>query len=176
MKTNNSSGNKSRNEGNVFFGKSDVKNINRIARLSGFLKRKSDKIKPVFFIMGFYKMITKNLNTYEDWSSVIAILSGKSLSRQAVEERMTTESASIIQLVFKERLNYLLSEKTQFKDMHDIKTLPQTYSYRHFILNMLRPKMNELNNHLKQSHDIYIDLEIDNDLKRKLIETLGSLK
>lgn len=116
MKTNNSSGNKSRNEGNVFFGKSDVKNINRIARLSGFIKRKSDKIKPIFFIMGFYKMITKNLNTYEDWSSEIAILSGKSLSRQAVEERMTTESASMIQLVFKERLNSLLSEKTQFKD------------------------------------------------------------
>jgi hypothetical protein len=116
MKTNNSNGNKSRNKENTFLGKLDKKRINTIAHFSGFIKRKSDKIKPVFLIFGFYKMITKNLNTYEDWSSEIAILSGKPLSRQAVEERMTVKAASMIQLVFKEKLNSVLSEKTRLKD------------------------------------------------------------
>lgn len=120
MKTNNSNGNKSRNKENSFLGTLNKKSINRIARFSGFLKRKSDKIKPVFLIMGFYKMITKNLNTYEDWSSEIAILSGKSLSRQAVEERMTVEATSMIRLVFREKMNSLLSEKIKTKGQCNI--------------------------------------------------------
>jgi hypothetical protein len=48
-------------------------------------------------------MIAKNLNTYEDWSSEIALLSGKTLSRQAVEKRMTAEAATMLELVFKEK-------------------------------------------------------------------------
>ena len=116
MKTNNSNGNTFRNKENIFFEQADKKRINTIARFSGFIKRKSVKIKPYFLILGFYKMITKNLNTYEDWSSEIALLSGKSLSRQAVEERMTEEAANMLGLVFKEKLNSLLSTKTQLKD------------------------------------------------------------
>lgn len=116
MKTNNSNGNKSRNKENIFFEKADKKKINTIARLTGFIKRKSDKIKPYFLILGFYKMIAKNLNTYEDWSSEIALLSGQSLSRQAVEERMTEEAANMLGRVFKEKLNSLLSIETQLKD------------------------------------------------------------
>jgi len=115
MKTNNSNGNKFRNKENIFFKMADKKRINTIARFSGFIKRKSTKIKPYFLILGFYKMIAKDLNTYEDWSSEISLLSGKRLSRQAVEERMTEEAATMLELVFKEKLKFLVYEKTQSK-------------------------------------------------------------
>ena len=118
MKTNNSNGNKFHHKENTFLGKLDVKNINRIARFSGFVKRNSGKIKPVYLIMGFFKMITKNLNTYEDWASEIAVLNKKSLSRQAGEERMTKEAATMIQLVFEKKIKSLLSKKLSSNDKH----------------------------------------------------------
>jgi hypothetical protein len=116
MKTTCSLGNNSLSKGNIFFGKSDLKNINKISRRAGFCIRQTSKIKPFFLIFGFYKMLMKNLNTYEDWSSEIGILSGKSLSKQAVEERMNTATSNMLHQVFEYKLNSVLSNNCNEKD------------------------------------------------------------
>jgi len=115
MKTNHSSGKKSLCKGNIFFGKIDLKNINKIALQTGFTKRKTSKIKPFFLILGFYKMMVKNLKSYEDWSSEIGIMSGKSLSKQAVEDRMNAATSKMIRLVFEDKLNSILSSSCNNK-------------------------------------------------------------
>lgn len=109
MKTICSLGIKSLCKGNIFFGKNDLKSINKIARFTGFCKRKSPKIKPFFLILGFYSMLVKKLNTYEDWASEVGILSGKTLSKQAIEERMKIETSNMLHMIFEEKLNSILS-------------------------------------------------------------------
>jgi hypothetical protein len=116
MKTNRSMGTNSLCKGNVFFGKIDLKNINKISRQTGFCIRKTSKIQPFFLIFGFYMMLVKKLNTYEDWSSEIGILSGESLSKQAVEDRMNIATSNMLRLVFEDKLNSLLSKSCHKKD------------------------------------------------------------
>lgn len=53
--------------------------------------------------------MVKNLKSYEDWSSEIGIMSGKSLSKQAVEDRMNAATSKMIRLVFEDKLNSILS-------------------------------------------------------------------
>lgn len=116
MKTNSSKGKKSRNKVNTFFSNSDKKRINKIARFTGFLKRKTEKIKPVFFITGFLKMTSKNLKTYDDLASEITLLCGKTVTRQAVEERINSEATNMVQLFFNDKLRSILAEKSKSRD------------------------------------------------------------
>lgn len=111
MKTNSSKGNKSHNKESIFFGLWDKRKINSLAKFSGFLTRKTKKITPVYFIIGFLRMSAKNLKTYEDWACEIALLCGKTVSRQAVEERVTIEASNMIRLFFDEKLKSLLFDK-----------------------------------------------------------------
>lgn len=62
-------------------------------------------------------MVSKRLKTYEDWASETGILCGKSLSKQAIEERMNSKTENMLRLVFEEKLSSLLHNSIVEKTM-----------------------------------------------------------
>lgn len=68
-----------------FFDKSAM---SRVARECGFLLRKAKKITAFNFVAGFLLCCSKGVNTYEQWARHIGLLSGKTLSKQALWERL----------------------------------------------------------------------------------------
>ena len=68
-----------------FFDKSV---IDRKGRSSGFIQRKAQKITAYYFVIGFILSCLKKQNTYKQWATQIELLSGKSVSRQAVFDRI----------------------------------------------------------------------------------------
>jgi hypothetical protein len=117
MKTNNSSRNKSQNKGKTIFGKEDKKSIDKLALFSGFIERSKSKITASNLILGFMQMVSKGLKTYEDWASETAMLCGKSLSKQAIEERMNFKTETMLRLFFEEKLSSVLHNSTVEKTM-----------------------------------------------------------
>lgn len=110
MKTNSPDRKNSFNKEKTIFGKEDKKRINNLARFCGFMIRSKGKITAVNLILGFMKMASKGLKTYEDWASETAVLCGRSLSKQAIEERMNSKTEDMLRLVFEQKLNSLLSD------------------------------------------------------------------
>jgi hypothetical protein len=68
-----------------FFDKSVIK---KIGYSSGFSKRKSKKITPYYFVLGFLLMCAKGKNTFSEWAVQIGFTTGKSVSKQAVWDRV----------------------------------------------------------------------------------------
>lgn len=120
MKTNSLNRKKSLYKGKTILGKEDKKRINKLARFCGFIVRGKGKITPMNLILGFMQMASKGLKTYEDWASETAMLCGKSLSKQAIEERMNSKTENMLRLVFEEKLTSLLDISTVEKIMDPI--------------------------------------------------------
>lgn len=70
---------------NEFFDKTSM---SRLAKTSGFLKRKAKKITAFNFVAAFLICCSKGQNTYSEWARQITLLSGISLTRQALWERV----------------------------------------------------------------------------------------
>jgi hypothetical protein len=87
MSTNNFSGRKSHAKENIILSRLATKTINTIARLCGYLQRNNGKISPKNLIIGFMIMVSKQRNTYTDWATEIGLLTGNTVSKQALEER-----------------------------------------------------------------------------------------
>ena len=68
-----------------FFDKSG---INRIGRLSGFVQRKRKKISAYHFVVGFLISCCHGNSTFSEWALQIGLLSGKSVSKQGVFDRL----------------------------------------------------------------------------------------
>jgi len=115
MKTNNSKRNKFPCQITDFFSSRDSKLINKIARRCGFQKRKFRKIKPLFLIIGFLRMSVKNLSSYEDLAGEISILSGQTVSRQAIQDRMTANTTTMAKLFLEEKMKELADASVLFK-------------------------------------------------------------
>lgn len=109
MKTNSPKGKESHHKGNIFFENLSAKTINKIARVSGYLQRKGGKIDARSLIIGFMMLMTRKINTYEAWASEVSILTGKTITRQAIEERMTPATSEMLRLVL---------EKTMAENIH----------------------------------------------------------
>lgn len=86
--------------------------INSLAKKCGFIKRNSGKIKPKILILSFMLMVSKKRNTYEAWSDEISLLTGKRISRQAVEERMVPETSLFLKKIFEESFKKKLCCRT----------------------------------------------------------------
>jgi hypothetical protein len=69
----------------TFFDKSV---INRIAKLSGFVQRRGKKISAYHFVVGFIISCCNGNSTFSEWALQISLLSGKSVSRQGVFDRV----------------------------------------------------------------------------------------
>ena len=68
-----------------FFDKSV---ITKIGKLSGFVQRKSKKISAYHFVLGFIISCCKGNSTFSEWALQIGLLSGKSVSKQGVFDRL----------------------------------------------------------------------------------------
>ena len=88
MNSNSLNGKKSLVKESNFLLTLSVRAINSIAKACGFLKRKSEKITPHNLLIGFMLMVSKKRNTYENWATEIGLLCSKTVSKQAVEQRM----------------------------------------------------------------------------------------
>jgi hypothetical protein len=119
MKTNSLKGKKSHNKGNTIFEKLTIKSINKIAKLSGYKKRNSGKIDARNLIIGFMMMVSKKMNTYEALASEVSVLVGKSVTRQAIENRMNTETSAMMRMVLEEKLTENINQ-TKFKGNKEI--------------------------------------------------------
>lgn len=104
MKTNSLKGKKSHNKGNTIFEKLAIRAINKIAKHSGYKKRHRGKINARSLIIGFMMMISKKMNSYESWASEVSVLVGKSVTRQAIENRMNPETSAMTRMVLEEKL------------------------------------------------------------------------
>jgi hypothetical protein len=111
MKTNSLKGKNSHSKGNVFFAKLGAKTLNKIAKQSGYLKKKGSKIDARSLIIGFMMMISKKMNTYEAWASETSVLTGETLTRQAVEGRMTPATSEMLRIVLEEKLKESINQK-----------------------------------------------------------------
>lgn len=102
MKTNSFSGKKSERKENIILEILVTKSINRIARTTEFIKRKSGKISGKNLIIGFMKMVSRQRNTYSDWATEIGLLENESISKQALHERMNETTEQLITKVVEE--------------------------------------------------------------------------
>lgn len=110
MKTNSHCGIKSQYKGKTVFQEFTKKAVNKIALKYGFKKRESGKISIGNLIIGFMMIISKKINTYEAWASEVSTLTGKALTRQAIEERMKPETATTLKMILEEKLRESLNQ------------------------------------------------------------------
>ena len=117
MNTNNFSRKNSRNKENIILSKIAIKTINRIARLCGYIQRNTGKISIKNLMIGFMIMVSKQRNTYTDWAIEIGLLMGKSISKQALNERMKPET----ELFVKRAVEEIISKQTPVAQTRKIK-------------------------------------------------------
>ncbi len=92
MKTNSNLRGKPLHKGNIISLKLQGRWLNNLAKESGFVKRKAQKITPKHMIIGFMLMVSKIRNTYSDWAMEIGLLAGQCISKQALCERLLDPS------------------------------------------------------------------------------------
>lgn len=90
--------------------------ISRISKSSGFCKRKSKKIKPIDFIVGFFVMSLKGLNTYSCWAEQIGLLCNKAISKQAIFVRIQSSTVVFVKELLQERLG----KSYQYEKTHEL--------------------------------------------------------
>lgn len=86
-----------------------TKTINKFANLFGFSKRKSGKVSPKNFIIGFLLMVSKQRNTYSDWATEIGLLERETITKQSLNERMTPQTELFIKQVVEHQLSKKVS-------------------------------------------------------------------
>lgn len=79
-----------------------TKIVNKISRQSGFCQRMRE-ITPLKFLNGFLMMASKGINTYEQWAKEIG-KAGKGVTKQAVQERMTSHAVNFAKLLLQEKM------------------------------------------------------------------------
>jgi hypothetical protein len=81
-----------------FFDKSEIK---KIGRSSGFEKRKPNKINAFHFVLGFLLMCSKGKNTFAEWAIQIGFISGSTVSRQGVWDRVQISASQFAEDLLK---------------------------------------------------------------------------
>ena len=84
-----------------FFDKSV---INRIAKLSCFVQRKSKKISAYYFVIGFLISCCNGNSTFSEWALQISLLNGQGVSKQAVFDRLHTYTVAFAQQLLEQVL------------------------------------------------------------------------
>lgn len=117
MKTNSFNRKISQRKVNIILSHLTTRTINKVARATGYIQRKSFAISPKSFILGFMLMISKQRNTYTDWSTEIGLIEDRVISKQALHERMRPQTERFVQNVVKE----LISRQVSMKPSHKLK-------------------------------------------------------
>lgn len=91
--------------------------IRKLAKQSGYSKRKPRKIKPKEFIIAFMQTVcTSKKNTYNNWANQLGIMINSTVSKQAVCKRMT-ESLVVF---LKSLLKAIMEESLKSKIRNDV--------------------------------------------------------
>lgn len=106
-----------------FFEKSS---LSRLAKTTGFALREAQKITAYNFVAAFLLCCTKGLNTYSEWARQISLLSGKTLRKQSLWERLHQGSVAFA----KEVLQQVLLQKTA----HKAKAAPLFKAFRRVLV------------------------------------------
>jgi len=109
MKTNSSNWIISQHKVNIILRHLSTRTINKVAHATGYIQRKSFTICPKNFILGFMLMISKQRNTYTDWSTEIGLIEGRTISKQALHERMRPQTERFVKNVVKELISRQVS-------------------------------------------------------------------
>jgi hypothetical protein len=76
-----------------------------LSKSSGFSERKTQKITAFAFVTGFIESCSKGYNTYSSWAAGISNVSGKTVSKQAVFDRMNKAAVSFAEKLFSTTIN-----------------------------------------------------------------------
>lgn len=117
MKTNSFKGKISHHKENIILRQLTTRNINKVARSTGYIQRKSFAISPKNFIIGFMLMASKQRNTYTDWSTEIGLIEDRTISKQALHERMIPKTVMFVKTVVEEHI----SRQVSMKPVHKLK-------------------------------------------------------
>lgn len=111
MKTNCLSRTKSWNKGNKIFNLFRGTSLIKISEISGYRLRKCGKISARRLILGFMTMVSKKMNTYEAWAQEISLQAGYTVSKQAIEDRMNFETATMVRMVIENEVQKSISAR-----------------------------------------------------------------
>jgi hypothetical protein len=107
MKTSSYSGSKILQNLAQFFNK---RQLNRLAKQRGFVRRSPKKITPFAFIVGFIQAcLSRGVLTYSSWAASIGNLTGKAVSKQALWQRMGPAAADFAKEAFSHSFTQKLS-------------------------------------------------------------------
>lgn len=81
-----------------FFDKSGIK---KIGISSGFQVRKPKKISPYNFVLSFFLMCSKGKSTFAEWAIQISLITGITVSRQGVWERIHENTSKFAEALLK---------------------------------------------------------------------------
>jgi hypothetical protein len=108
-----------------------VKNIpfNQYAHRSGFKKRKEQKITGKGMIIGFFLLAMQSKHTLQGWAEQLYLLNGKTVSRQAVWERINDCFIRFLLMVLKYQINHQSA-----LDHKNVNVHPALNSYKRILL------------------------------------------
>lgn len=73
--------------------------LDRLARASGFRRRRPKKLTPRLFVQAACLLVTLGSVSYRRWAGLIGVLGGCTLAKQSLFERMTSGAVGFLQLV-----------------------------------------------------------------------------
>ena len=71
--------------------------LHRMARASGFLRRKPKKLTPALFVQAACLLVTLGKVSYRRWAALIGLLGQCTLTKQALCEHMTEHAVTFLQ-------------------------------------------------------------------------------
>jgi hypothetical protein len=83
--------------------------LDDLARASGFCQRAARRCRPVHFVLAFFTALSKNLYSLSGWAAQLSVLSGATLARQSLDERLNARSSRFALRL----LGYLLGLRSQ---------------------------------------------------------------
>lgn len=89
-----------------FFDKSV---INRLGKVSGFIKRKPKKIPAFAFVAGFIESCSRGVNSFSLWAAHVGNFTGEPVTKQALSERMNEGAATFASQLFSKAMSAKLS-------------------------------------------------------------------
>lgn len=115
MNTTSSNGKISQNKGSIISSILVTRTINKIARKSQYLQRRRGKISPKNLVIGFMIMVSRKRNTYADWAKEIGLLEDQTITRQAINERMNTQTECFIKAFIEQQLSQKIKDRPSQK-------------------------------------------------------------
>lgn len=72
------------------------KELNRLATETGFMVRRARKLTPLHFVVSFFLALSQRLTSLSGWAGQLFSLSGKLLSRQGLDGRLTPQASCFV--------------------------------------------------------------------------------